>query len=151
MTVNETIKRLQKLSELGYGDKPIKIYNLENEDDIDNIGMEVDNDEEVIVYTKTFADTTFGRDIGFISNEDINIRESRTKIVFNNGFYELTYKNCYELTYKHCCGNCKMFTLNDYFHDSDRYCERLGYAVSNLKYPTNVKRKDCVCDKFVLK
>ena len=30
MTVDETIKRLQELSELGYGDKPIKIYNLEN-------------------------------------------------------------------------------------------------------------------------
>ncbi len=143
MTVNETIKRLQELSELGYGDKPIKIYNLENEDDIDSIGMEVDNNEEVIAYTKTFADTAFGRDIGFISNEDINIRESRTKIIFNNRFYELTYK--------HCCGNCKMFTLNDYFHDSDRYCERLGYKVSDLKYPPNVKRKDCVCDKFVLK
>lgn len=26
MTVNETIKRLQELSDLGYGDKPIKIY-----------------------------------------------------------------------------------------------------------------------------
>ena len=30
MTVNETIKRLQELSELGYGDKPIKIYCIRN-------------------------------------------------------------------------------------------------------------------------
>ena len=142
MTVNETIKRLQELSELGYGDKPIKIYNLDNEDDIDGIGMEVDNNEEVIAYSKIFADTTFGRDIGFISNEDIKIRESKTKIVFNDRIYEVMFK--------HCCGNCIMFTLNDYFHDSDRYCRRLGYEVSNLKYPPNVKRRDCVCDKFVL-
>lgn len=27
----------------------------------------------------------------------------------------------------------------------------LGYGPSDLKYPINVKRKDCVCDKFVLK
>lgn len=27
----------------------------------------------------------------------------------------------------------------------------LRYGSSDLKYPTNIKRKDCVCDKFVLK